>query len=208
MHEILKTDSYKIMPWKNGLGKTIEILIDPSTSNTNDPFNWRISVATIAASGPFSQFGDYNRVIVPIRGGGISLSHHVQNAPKASSAKTLEPLTPYYFDGAHATHCELQAGPAQDFNVIVGKKWGKATVTCREAASSEPISIASQADTVILYCVDNPLLIGLPNKEVSLDSEETLVLRKQPPHDILNVIVEGSQRNSHFIVVELKCAGD
>ena len=38
-----------------------------------DPFRWRVSVARIDVSGPFSDFTGYERKMVLLKGGGVEL---------------------------------------------------------------------------------------------------------------------------------------
>jgi environmental stress-induced protein Ves len=53
--DVLRLSDYKRMPWKNDGGVTLEIAVLPSASSAGD-FDWRISMATVAADGPFSVF--------------------------------------------------------------------------------------------------------------------------------------------------------
>lgn len=46
--------------WKNGGGVSREMACAPEGS---DPFDWRVSVATIEADGPFSRFNGIGRTI-------------------------------------------------------------------------------------------------------------------------------------------------
>jgi len=57
-------------PWKNGGGMTHEAIRVPASS---DPFRWRVSVAHVDASGPFSELAEYNRKMVLLQGAGIEL---------------------------------------------------------------------------------------------------------------------------------------
>ena len=52
---LITADSLPPMPWKNGGGTTREVLKSPASA-TIDTFNWRISLAAVATSGPFSLF--------------------------------------------------------------------------------------------------------------------------------------------------------
>jgi environmental stress-induced protein Ves len=54
------------MRWKNGGGTTTQILVEPQGAAR---LAWRVSVADVAASGPFSSFPGYERHIVVIEGG-------------------------------------------------------------------------------------------------------------------------------------------
>ncbi|MFZ6649455.1 HutD family protein [Undibacterium sp. TJN25] len=47
-------------PWKNGGGSTLDILAEPPGAGMDD-FGWRISVATIVDTGPFSEFKGVDR---------------------------------------------------------------------------------------------------------------------------------------------------
>jgi environmental stress-induced protein Ves len=108
---IVRRSSFRATPWKNGGGTTFEVLRVPPAA---DPFRWRVSVAEVAAAGPFSDFSGYRRHLVLLRGSGVRLSFG------DGSATTLrEAGDRIEFDGAMATHCELIAGPCTDFNLIV-----------------------------------------------------------------------------------------
>ena len=49
-------------PWKNGGGETAEIAVSPAGAGFDD-FDWRISTAIVAQSGPFSGFPGVDRVL-------------------------------------------------------------------------------------------------------------------------------------------------
>jgi uncharacterized protein len=99
------------MPWANGQGSTTEIFKQPAP--TMDRFLWRVSLADVPASGPFSEFPGYERIIAVATGAGMSLT-----------VAGAEPVTvragedAFRFSGAAATACELLAGPIRDFNLI------------------------------------------------------------------------------------------
>ena len=68
---VLRPADYKRMPWKNGGGMTTELAVYPS--DAGDAFDWRISIADIETSGPFSTFAGYDRVIGLLEGIGMEL---------------------------------------------------------------------------------------------------------------------------------------
>jgi len=68
--QVVRKASFKATPWKNGGGVTHEALRVPQSG---DPFRWRVSVAHIDASGPFSEFAEYNRKMVLLQGAGVEL---------------------------------------------------------------------------------------------------------------------------------------
>ena len=96
-------------PWRNGGGITRELAVWPPQGD----WQWRISVAEVAASGPFSRFVDVERWFAVLSGAGVRLEI-------AGQAHTLDAASaPLQFDGAANTQCTLLAGPTQDFNLMV-----------------------------------------------------------------------------------------
>ena len=99
-------------PWKNGGGSTREIVCWPQGAGM-DGFDWRVSIATIAQSGPFSVFAGVDRVIVLLDGDGV----HLQSAG-GMDHRLDEALQPFAFPGDEALDCTLLGGPSLDFNVM------------------------------------------------------------------------------------------
>jgi uncharacterized protein len=111
--EIIRRSSFKAVPWKNGGGITHEAMRVPARG---DPFRWRVSVAEVAASGPFSDFSGYDRKMVLLKGAGVEL-HFGDDTMRALRA--VGDLAE--FDGALAARCELLDGACVDLNLIVAK---------------------------------------------------------------------------------------
>ncbi len=68
---ILRAADHKRMPWKNGGGETVEIAVAPQDAALGD-FDWRISMATVAADGPFSIFPGIDRTLSILSGSGMT----------------------------------------------------------------------------------------------------------------------------------------
>ena len=83
---------------------------------SGDPFRWRVSVAHIDQSGPFSDFAAYNRIMVLLRGSGVALKFSNGDERLLRTAGDVAE-----FDGALATLCELLGGPCVDLNLMVAK---------------------------------------------------------------------------------------
>ncbi|MCO7224103.1 HutD family protein [Pleionea sp. CnH1-48] len=102
---------YKSTPWKNGKGETIELAISPNS--TLDNFDWRLSIATVAEDGAFSNFSGLERNLVLIEGNGLTLEHDEQSVDK------LDTLLSYAtFDGGSQTFGTLHNGTIRDFNIM------------------------------------------------------------------------------------------
>ena len=100
-------------PWKNGGGSTREIACCPPGAGLHS-FDWRVSIATIDRSGPFSVFAGADRCIVLLAGDGVAL-----HAPQAGWQHRLDsPLQPFAFSGDDAVDCTLLGGTSTDFNVM------------------------------------------------------------------------------------------
>src|SRR5271170_5764644 len=114
---IIRQSDFTATPWKNGGGITHEAIRVPASG---DPFRWRVSVAHIEASGPFSDFTGYNRKMVLLRGAGVALAFA---SGERRVLRNMGDLAE--FDGALSTHCELLGGPCVDLNLMVSKSLGE-----------------------------------------------------------------------------------
>jgi environmental stress-induced protein Ves len=103
-------------PWKNGGGSTTELAIAPPGASI-DKFDWRISLATIAADGPFSQFGGVDRSLALVDGAGVWLDIDQDGRFELSEE---EPLIE--FAGESHVCATLSGGPTTDFNVMTRRE--------------------------------------------------------------------------------------
>ena len=104
------------MPWKNGFGTTTEIAIDPPDADVGGRFHWRLSIADVGRSGPFSPFPGYERTIMVIAGNGMDLA--IGDRPARRLDRLFEP---FVFSGDSAAECRLLDGPIRDFNLMVDR---------------------------------------------------------------------------------------
>jgi uncharacterized protein len=113
MH-ILRESGFTAVPWKNGGGVTREILRAPAEPAA---FDWRLSLATIGAAGPFSSFAGYHRTLVLVAGAGVELNFEQHGTFRLST-----PGQAVSFDGEWQTSCTLLDGPSTDLNLIVSEE--------------------------------------------------------------------------------------
>jgi environmental stress-induced protein Ves len=110
---IIRQTAFTATPWKNGGGITHEAIRVPASG---DPFRWRVSVAHIDRSGPFSDFAAYQRTMVLLRGEGVILSF------ANGDERVLQQVgDTAQFDGGLAAQCVLTKGPCVDLNLMVAK---------------------------------------------------------------------------------------
>jgi environmental stress-induced protein Ves len=99
------------VPWKNGGGSTTEIAVFPPDAGFDD-FDWRVSLATISADGPFSVFPGVDRTLALVEGHGVTLD--IDGEPVLVSA--AEPVAA--FEGDARVAAKLNRGATVDFNVM------------------------------------------------------------------------------------------
>jgi environmental stress-induced protein Ves len=120
------------LPWKNGGGVTRELLRLPAHAGEAD-WALRISVADIAADGPFSPFAGVTRWFAVLSGHGVDLRF----AGRALAVRAGDP--PLRFDGADAPDCALIDGATRDLNVMVRRARADVRVTrARFRAKAQP----------------------------------------------------------------------
>lgn len=115
---ILTPADYRTMPWKNGMGITHEIAILRSDDDlVSGGFLWRLSMAEVGTSSPFSRFPGCDRTIVLLDGNGMVLDSGPDGYHELSC-----PFVPYSFSGEWQTQGLLLDGPCRDFNVMWDRK--------------------------------------------------------------------------------------
>lgn len=125
---------YKVMPWKDGGGSTTELLIHPPGATLAGGFLWRISMAQVPASGPFSAFPGVDRTLMLLSGGGMVLDHGEHGRQRLEG-----PFAPAAFSGDWTTRGELLGGPCRDFNVLSARGRVRHRLTVlRDGAGAAP----------------------------------------------------------------------
>ena len=74
--KIYSPEDFQTLPWRNGLGSTVELISE--ILEGHEAFSWRLSIASVANDGPFSDFSGYDRTLLLLEGAGITL--HNPNA--------------------------------------------------------------------------------------------------------------------------------
>jgi len=143
------------MPWKNGGGRTTEIAIDPPDVDVNGRFRWRLSIADVERSGPFSAFPGYERTIMVIAGPGMELA--VGGQPTRRLDRLFEP---FVFSGDSAADCRLLDGPIRDFNLMVERSLLRSRLAV-VSLDAPPRLFGVTAGEFILHCFEGAIDIAL-----------------------------------------------
>jgi len=119
---IIAPDAFLTQPWQNGGGVTHEV----ARAAPGAPF-WRLSIAEVAADGPFSAFPGMTRILTVIEGAGMVLE-----TPGGRLA--AQPMQPVRFAGDLPVTGRLLAGPVRDLNLIFDARGWQGAVASLAAA--------------------------------------------------------------------------
>ena len=122
----------RAMPWKNGGGTTLELLVEPPGATAAQGFAWRVSSAEVATSGPFSAFPGLERWLVLLEGPGFELDFESRGREVLS-----EPLQAVRFSGDWPASATLLGGPSTDFNLMVDPTRWTARVAAWRGAGTQ-----------------------------------------------------------------------
>jgi environmental stress-induced protein Ves len=102
-----------VSAWRNGGGFTREVAVFPAGSSL-ETFSWRLSIASIAADGPFSRFADTDRILAVISPGTLALRRADGQVVALDGSSP-----PYAFAGEEPLTGELRGAPVEDLNLML-----------------------------------------------------------------------------------------
>jgi environmental stress-induced protein Ves len=187
--KIIRRSSFTATRWKNGGGITHEAIRVPPTG---DAFLWRVSVAQIESSGPFSDFSGYDRKMVLLQGRGIALEFG------SGERRALRSVGDWVeFDGAMATRCELLDGPCADLNIMVSKSL---RTSARIERLHEPMLVAAtHRETTLIFGILDPLSLDGAGESARLEPWDLAILNGCSAHLRKMAALEDSAPSAVFI---------
>ena len=150
LHRVLRHRDREPGPWANGGGITYEVARSPEGSPGTNAFDWRLSVAEVAAEGPFSSYPGIDRVLILLRG---SMQLVVDG-----TQYDVPPFAPLPFPGEARVDSLLPDGPTMDFNVM----------TRRDRASAE-VDVVTGTSIVVPYAPDAEVIVFVLDGEWTSD---------------------------------------
>ena len=159
-------------PWRNAGGVTRELAVWPAQVE----WAWRMSVAEVGASGPFSRFDGITRWFAVLQGAGVELT--VRTPTDGAEADAINHrLTandaPLCFDGGASTDCQLINGPTQDFNLMVQ---GSQRPACMTRVRGEFQTLVGASKMIAVYAIDSWARVRFDSKTIDV-SRSTLAWR-------------------------------
>jgi len=166
---IQRFDEHLKMPWKNGLGITREVISRPA-SDAPGGFDWRISLATVGASGPFSIFAGIDRTIAVLQGDGMQLTVDGRREPPL-----LVGSPPFAFSGDAEVQADCLGGETLDLNMM--SRRGKLVHRMTKIVVSDAQTLSIPDETVAVLFRDEAVItidslrsdVGLGDVLVGLD---------------------------------------
>ena len=132
---IVRRETYRRMPWKNGQGLTEEVAVMPEGGGGIDGFDWRLSIAHVDADGPFSLFPGIDRTIALLDGEGLAL-----DLPEGRAVALTPSGAPFAFPGDWAIASRNLGGPTIDLNIMTRR--GRCTHAMRRLTLAPGESLA------------------------------------------------------------------
>ncbi len=164
---VIRRSEFDTRPWRNGGGVTHEAVRVPAG---REDFWWRISVAEIAESGPFSDFTGYRRHLALLDGPGCDL--RFANGERRELRRRGDLID---FDGALAAECTLIGGPCMDLNLLTARATVDADARVASLGVPRPLDRVPNA-TIAVFCVAGRIRIECDMAEAQVVTTGDLAL--------------------------------
>jgi uncharacterized protein len=163
--QLLRFRDLPVTPWANGAGitRSVATYID---NRMHQDFLWRVSMATVGKTSPFSTFTGVDRTIAVLQGSGIHL--------KVEGNETLltQDSDPFPFRGEQKTVGGSISGETLDLNVMTRR--GLVTHTVTKHVTETRDSIEAVTDQTILVSASN-CTFSIENHFEDLECGDALV---------------------------------
>jgi environmental stress-induced protein Ves len=186
---LLRNSDHRRMPWKNGGGETVEVIVHPEGADLSE-FGWRVSMATVASDGPFSVFPGIDRTLAMLSGDGMALSI------EGVGEKLLAPETaPLAFPADAPTTARLTGGPITDLNVMTRRGVFQHRLARHVAEGS--LGLPATSGERLLLALE-PLGVSTANGLIGLQPLDALVLNGSESAEVVS-----ADESAAFYLVEI-----
>lgn len=166
---VFAKETFRIQPWKNGMGSTLELACDEIT--VAPYFNWRISIATLSQDGLYSTFPEAHRTQLMLEGECVGL--YIDAAAQRTREVNLTPFSQCSFSGVDQVQCRLQNGvTAKMFNLMTLADKYESRMQLLDTASIEAHDLS--CDILLVYSLSNRLIMSVDTQHYSLEQAELL----------------------------------
>jgi environmental stress-induced protein Ves len=169
--QVLRSSEYRRMPWKNGAGETIEVAVSPASAGLVD-FEWRISMASVPTSGPFSIFPGVDRTLSILEGDGLQLQIH--GTPPMELTRTSAPFS---FPADVPVYASVIGTPVTDLNVMTRRATHAHVV--RRLSVDTTLRLTTRADVFAVLCHSGQVRIESSTRQATLGALDCFIDREQ-----------------------------
>lgn len=198
---IIRQSSFTAVPWKNGGGVTREAIRVPPNG---DSFDWRVSLARIDTSGPFSDFAAYHRFMVLLKGAGVVLNFSGGPPPRVRELRNVGDMEE--FDGGLATLCELVNGPCVDLNLMVSKNLRGVRTRVESLREARSFTVGSH-ESMLVFPIDAGIELASDGSTEQLAPWDLAVLSGRQEREVKIVATgcEDGSAEARLFVAVLPC---
>lgn len=160
---------YRRVPWRNGLGSTLEIATDAAEAGA--PWTWRLSFADVPSRAPFSAFPGIDRHIALLEGDGLWLEHGSGRTavPRAGAA--------FAFAGEDAIVGAPVGSGVRDANLMLDRRRWSGTLEILRIDARRSIAIDSDLSLIHVHGGADRQEIRFGDESSRLHADSTLVCR-------------------------------
>jgi uncharacterized protein len=155
----LPAGAHRRMPWKNGAGSTSEVAISPPGAGM-DEFVWRLAIADLDRSGPFSSFPGVDRLLMLLPPGGVTLTIDGER-------RAMEPGDVVEFGGESLVAATLTDGPVRDLNLMLRR--GRARATMEAITLDGEMAVAVGEAQTLVCAIGGRITVELGEQVVTLE---------------------------------------
>ena len=164
---LLEPSDYRRLPWKNGLGSTLEIATDAAGAGA--PWTWRLSFAEVPARAPFSNFPGIDRHIGLLDGAGLMLVRGDERitVPRDGTA--------FAFAGEDAIVGEPLGSGVRDANLMLDRRCWSGTLEILRIGPRRTLTINSDVALIHVYGHAESAGFQVGDESSLLDADSTVV---------------------------------
>jgi len=158
-------------------------------------FDWRISMADVATSGPFSPFAGIDRTLAVIRGSGLVLT--VGTDPPITLSTNSDPV---FFLGDTPTSAQLLAGAIRDLNVMTRRGRFNHQLTKIQQATS--YTFDDEESVAIIVALDGSVTVASDREFEHLNHGDASMMRRA--HES-NFQIDPTPESLCYLILLSKC---
>lgn len=161
----LTQGDFKVIPWANGRGQTVEMF----KVERDGALLWRISRAAVVEDGPFSVLPGIDRTLTVISGPGFDLI--------GDAELHAAPLKPLEFSGDLALHAAGVRSPCQDLNVMVrrGEMRAEVSVMTDGEVAAPLLALVALTPLKASFIVAAPFDLVLTDRPIRFEGQAIVV---------------------------------